>query len=1804
MFDMWKITKLNLNSRMLCILVVLILQSCMTEIKPKNSTGGTGVAVNTSGYSGCVVATGLSISTIQVSYDFPSKASEISVYRNGINILTTRNKLSTSFIDINLSEGQTYNYECVATIDGIITVGTRDVDGTTLAVNAPTFSGIDSVAIISPTSVRVNWPATTGGAVAKEFKVYVTMNGNLNFDAAPRMILQSGIYTAVISGLADDMPYQFAVRACNTNSTCDSNTKALSLVMSDNGAATTIGATSVALYNGVARITAPWSESNGAVFKRRLYRSTTNNVATILSNVIKTINVPLTTNLANPTTIIEDDTILEGQTYYYIVRDEDPSGNFTLSSNIVTLVIGDLTAPIFSGLSSVALDSPAETSVLLGWTAISNQPGDPNGASNYLLYQSEANLPASPVNSCSAGTLVKTFSSSTYTQGTLASYKLTGLTPRKKYSFCLKAQDAALNISNTLSFREQLMPDLTAPQFDGLQNVSYDVATNKFTMVWNKSSSLDVKQYIAKVWKNTISPTAGEITTIMYNSATNDSGAIFGTTDFSFTGGDTVFMLVNACDDASPSYNTINNCTSFPNSTAIAKNLMDTTPPAGFLGVESTFALVQGAIQVNWLLPTDKSDYAGFKFYNIEETASGVFSKVFLGDTYCISNNCAANPKTSFSLSISRDYHTYNIFVSAVDLFGNETKATDLASTLTYSQITSIDTSVPNFTSSLTSTLLGGNINLSWNAATDNQYSKKNYATNNLIKYEIYRKAGLVGFDETTYVSGIPNYAGDTSIIRVATGLSSLTYSDPTISLVQGQTYHYTVCARDQSNNVKCDGFRSEILADNLPPVITTIRIDEVPNTSVWYLNMKVNDGVKEPGTVIVYTYAKYADDPNDFPDGTGALISSAKVGQGTASTPTEFIYYSDTLTNSAPYHYVNYFIKAVDAASNVTTTTYSHTIRRPTITASTINAVLNEDVPTALVLTTTGLPGSGLSASNLSYEIVTAPSHGTLTACMNLPGAVNGLDLSCSYLGNANYFGTDTFTYRVKDNLPMTSANIVTVNITVNNINDNPVATNVTKSIMITHVPQTAAFNDINVVATATDVDNTQSPGIDTLTVVTDTPVLSRPNFGTVSCSGQVCKVTSDTLGSNKYGTTSFNYSIQDDHGGTSSSGTYTVKIYTQYTWTGAIDNDFNKPGNWCGSLNASGNCVGAASIPGSGSNIVFSDLCVNCDVTIPANISLNSIATSETYNGVITLGTGINLTTSFYASFYGGTFDATNAGSMTANGSQNGTLFKVHKTAKFKAPATTLTIQDSYTTGNSFIEVGHSGDGYFQHNNGTVILTSALGLDKYIDAISMTFYNLKILNANANQKTVIGNATSTLSVINVENDLTVQNGTLTVNGNVGTKAVVRGNLITKFVSSSTQGKIDTLNTTLAGANSYINMQDSTKSAGSITVDLAGQAFSTAPNLVVRSLTIKDGTFNAPTGNFTVNRFIVTDISNGAIPIFNHNNGTTVYGDADASSDEYSSFATMITFKHLKFQRGYSQTVHLTGILRVLGDLTFQGYASAGSVSTYVSGEIQVEGNVVDNYLNGSAYGGGPTVKLVGGNNQIVSGANVSGDSFIENFSIAKTAGNVTFQGVLRISGAADFTHLTGTVDMGTSKIMFGGITVRTTALTGGGVEFYDVDFNQQWAHKIQLKDNLYIKNNLSFSHGHSDGISLTGGAIYLKKDLTLNNLATSGGATVSSDIYFVGDAIQKVTNNLGDNTRMIYSNFYVAKPSGSLVFQTNFNLNIHGKSLYIDSGTVDFNAKAVAVGLVRTQPGTVANSWSTFTYGAWTNNGGIQNN
>jgi VCBS repeat-containing protein len=158
----------------------------------------------------------------------------------------------------------------------------------------------------------------------------------------------------------------------------------------------------------------------------------------------------------------------------------------------------------------------------------------------------------------------------------------------------------------------------------------------------------------------------------------------------------------------------------------------------------------------------------------------------------------------------------------------------------------------------------------------------------------------------------------------------------------------------------------------------------------------------------------------------------------------------------------------------------------------------------------------SDADSSTLSVVSLSAPLHGS--AVLNADGTV-------SYTPDANYFGTDSFTYRTNDG-QADSANVATVSITITPVNDAPIAVDDTAT-----TPEDTAVV-LNLVANDSDVDSS------TLSVVS----LSAPLHGSavLNADGTVTY----TPDANYFGTDSFTYRTNDGQADSANVATVSITI------------------------------------------------------------------------------------------------------------------------------------------------------------------------------------------------------------------------------------------------------------------------------------------------------------------------------------------------------------------------------------------------------------------------------------------------------------------------------------------------------------------------------------------------------------------------------------------------------------------------------------------------------------------------------------
>jgi len=146
-----------------------------------------------------------------------------------------------------------------------------------------------------------------------------------------------------------------------------------------------------------------------------------------------------------------------------------------------------------------------------------------------------------------------------------------------------------------------------------------------------------------------------------------------------------------------------------------------------------------------------------------------------------------------------------------------------------------------------------------------------------------------------------------------------------------------------------------------------------------------------------------------------------------------------------------------------------------------------------------------------LSYEITSSPTDGTLD-CPDL--SQQSTQPNCTYTPNADFNGDDSFDYRVTD--PHGASDTATANITVNPINDAPVANDDTKT--------TDEDNAITFALPVSDVDDATAD----LSCAQITP---QPSQGTVSIDSANCEATY-TPNADANGTDEFAYRVTDPNG------------------------------------------------------------------------------------------------------------------------------------------------------------------------------------------------------------------------------------------------------------------------------------------------------------------------------------------------------------------------------------------------------------------------------------------------------------------------------------------------------------------------------------------------------------------------------------------------------------------------------------------------------------------------------------------------
>jgi VCBS repeat-containing protein len=282
-------------------------------------------------------------------------------------------------------------------------------------------------------------------------------------------------------------------------------------------------------------------------------------------------------------------------------------------------------------------------------------------------------------------------------------------------------------------------------------------------------------------------------------------------------------------------------------------------------------------------------------------------------------------------------------------------------------------------------------------------------------------------------------------------------------------------------------------------------------------------------GTLVVPANGVRSNDGTPISDFTSVLVSGPTHGTLTVTLNANGSFtYKPTTGYIGPDSFTYKDLDAFGNYSNVATVNISMGNAAPV--ANNDSASGNEDstISGNVLTNDTDADGNSLTVTGLSP--ISGPSHGTLT--LNADG-------SFTYTPNANYSGSDSFTYQATDSV--STSNTATVTITVNPINDPPVA-----NADSTTVNEDTTDNAVNVLANDTDLDNVAPTAANTgLTVV----AVGSASHGTVSFTAGGVTYTPTA---NYYGPDSFTYTASDN--GTTNAG-HTSQATVSVTVTNVND-------------------------------------------------------------------------------------------------------------------------------------------------------------------------------------------------------------------------------------------------------------------------------------------------------------------------------------------------------------------------------------------------------------------------------------------------------------------------------------------------------------------------------------------------------------------------------------------------------------------------------------------------------------------------
>lgn len=272
--------------------------------------------------------------------------------------------------------------------------------------------------------------------------------------------------------------------------------------------------------------------------------------------------------------------------------------------------------------------------------------------------------------------------------------------------------------------------------------------------------------------------------------------------------------------------------------------------------------------------------------------------------------------------------------------------------------------------------------------------------------------------------------------------------------------------------------------------------------------------------------------------------------------------------------------------------------------------------------------------------------------------------------------------------------------------------------------------------------------------------------------------------------------------------------------------------------------------------------------------------------------------------------------------------------------------------------------------------------------------------------------------------------------------------------------------------------------------------------------------------------------------------------------SPDYSGTTTIspgtMSFNNVTFE-GYVATINITGTVDVLGSTVIAGTSTSPALDMF-GGTVLARGNVALNSIG--AANGSTLVKLGGSTNQTVTSA---ATAFVPALAVDSGGGVVTLSGTINI--LRGYEHLNGTVDAGTSTLVFGANST-TAAIVPGSTLFNNVTFGGYVA-TYNISGTLSTVGTLTIA-------SASGSPAQVLNTGTLNPqgalVYSSNGATGTSPITFTG--LTASSYSIGTSAQRMSGLVTVDKSGGAAVnLASNVSLITGGQDLLLNQGILNLS-------------------------------------